>query len=315
MQTTTRPVLPQEIINLIIDLVASETDNQRERSKTLQACCLVSVSFNYRSKRHLFSEIIFRADESAQKRAQRLLRALDQPANLQCIQSFKLLIDMRSTSLGIFNAGHATRIRQRAGAVLTGLGRTLGVTKNHLLILINRLTCVPLEAFIVEARNGILNLRGVNSDFRSLLLAFRSRPTLKSLHFINIINLDDDLVVQNAPQAADGLQKLCLWNVAFVHSPANGLPAPFSLSNIAYLEGIEHLEWLSYFDLPPVLPAQTFSSQPFSSLKSLTVSFPRSFDLTPFCQLLESLFSLVETLEFRKCPIGPCEYNLNYSRY
>ncbi|KAF8893204.1 hypothetical protein CPB84DRAFT_1783416 [Gymnopilus junonius] len=258
MYAPTQPNFPQEIIDLIIDFVASETDSQRKRLEALRACCLVSMAFNTRSKQHIFSEINFHADDFAQKRAQKLLRVLDLPANRDLLQY------IRTTR-------PATGIGERAGAILTGLGRTLKATKRNLLILLARMTSAPVEVLIVETRNGLLDFKRISDDFRSLLLAIRSQSNLKSLHFINVTNLDKTFVVSNV--SPTGLQELGLWNVAFTDSPVNGSLVPL----------------------------------PFQNLISLAVSFPEAVVVIPFCRTLESLDSMIETLEIRKCPIGPCK--------
>ncbi|KAH9483077.1 hypothetical protein JR316_0005177 [Psilocybe cubensis] len=61
------PVLPQEIVNLVIDEVASSlqssTEPRRAALSTLKACTLVSHSFRQQARKHLFSQVHVRIDK------------------------------------------------------------------------------------------------------------------------------------------------------------------------------------------------------------------------------------------------------------
>ncbi|KAF8893203.1 hypothetical protein CPB84DRAFT_1783415 [Gymnopilus junonius] len=253
MQATT---LPQELIDLIIDLVVFAAEDRTDELNALRTCSLISP--------RLFSKIIFRADGLAQKRAHALLGVLDGSVNddlVHYIRSFTLIIDMSTSSLGIFDLTRPNALYQRAGAAFTGLWRRLGLWDNHLLSVLDRLGHASLRHFTFEAQNGVLDWRGVNEDFYTMITTLRSHETLESLHFINITHLEKSLVTQNAP--ANNLQELGLWNTSLSPSLSQGAP-----------------------------------------LTTLAVSFPQqSVDIAPFCQMVESLSSSLETLEIRNYAI------------
>jgi len=69
---TESPILPQEIVELILDEVAA-----LKSPETLRACALVSKSFCFPSRRRLYSDILLVVDRYGQARARRLIKTLE----------------------------------------------------------------------------------------------------------------------------------------------------------------------------------------------------------------------------------------------
>jgi hypothetical protein len=93
-RNTQELVLPQEISEIIIDEVAALNSPE-----TLRACALVSKSFCFPSRRHLFSDIFLVVDKWGQARARRLLRILENPDNVGFtahVQSLTIILDASS---------------------------------------------------------------------------------------------------------------------------------------------------------------------------------------------------------------------------
>src|SRR6266446_420152 len=83
------PALPQEIIDAIVHEIASQ--NLKLTPETLRTCALVSKSFCFPCRRHLFSHIELVSDNLSQSRAARLVKILQNPDNAVLAASVRSL--------------------------------------------------------------------------------------------------------------------------------------------------------------------------------------------------------------------------------
>ncbi|KAF8960214.1 hypothetical protein BDZ97DRAFT_1922304 [Flammula alnicola] len=169
MQAVAIPVLPQEVINLIIDEIASEWTSDGNLSSALQACSLVSRAFHSQSQRHLFSHIEFEVDDLAQTRAVQLISILEHPDGenlLSIIRSIAVFVDTRSSKPLTEKASDVTRaaplnLYERSRDAVLDAPENSGLQQNHVLRLLEIVTRINIEKFMRTCEtqpNGRLSL-------------------------------------------------------------------------------------------------------------------------------------------------------------
>jgi len=181
------PTLPQEIIDLIIDEVASQIS-----SKALQPYSLISKAFHASCRRHLFSEIEISLDGLSHLRSQNLINVFKNPHNVDLISTVRSLRIVfpppkYRSKWDIFRLSKWRRILY-----------TRGRRGNSFLNVLNLLLQAPLTTFTLHARRGSpVNLWRTVDD--RTMEAFRSFCTKPSLHFLRLSNLyflDETLVTE-----------------------------------------------------------------------------------------------------------------------
>jgi hypothetical protein len=153
--TQKSPDLPQEIIDIIVHEIAS----QNSTLEALKACSLVSKSFCFSCRRHLFSDIELLSD-SWQSQAARLVKILQNPDNVglaACVRSLTLSFDVQSNRtysfLGSRTLGH--RLNKLKMTALT-LAARLHLYEDNLIKVLNLFMQAPLErSFTLHARRGV----------------------------------------------------------------------------------------------------------------------------------------------------------------
>ncbi|KAF8876284.1 hypothetical protein CPB84DRAFT_414903 [Gymnopilus junonius] len=120
-------ILPQEIVDLIIDAVAYSFFLDEDITRALLLCSLVRKPFHHAARRHLFSNIRFVMDDYANERATNLRRVLTHKSNED------LLLRVRSVALvperydGPLNQ-RILRSRKEGQGGLSNLHKTLDPT-------------------------------------------------------------------------------------------------------------------------------------------------------------------------------------------
>ncbi|KDR74485.1 hypothetical protein GALMADRAFT_250459 [Galerina marginata CBS 339.88] len=200
---------PQEIIDIIIDDIASTGDKA-----TLRACNSVSKSFRTRSKPHLFADIELVVDTRVRRSAGRLRSILkSEPELVSGIRSFKMTVTdpfpfQSIVTGGVEEIGKVLWSR-KIGNVATVVGSMLGILRSHLLWV--------LQAIAQSAQVQKFSLGSslyLNWDvllIQSLLLTIRSNPRLHTLELENVCNLPIVMLTGN-PNHASSLQHLILKN-------------------------------------------------------------------------------------------------------
>ncbi|KAF8966464.1 hypothetical protein BDZ97DRAFT_1917567 [Flammula alnicola] len=278
--TTPRPRLPQEIIDLIIDHVASD----EKPTATLRSCSLASSSLRYQSRRHLLSHIKLVADKTFQKRAGKLLKFLEHPDNAELlvggIHSLKFVFDVPSvaTSDGkLLGSVVLSSILVRSKKIMRGISRQENATLKALEVLSRAM----LESFTLKAQGGFLNWK-INNSPRTVtaaLLAICSNPFLKSLHISNISNFPQSLII--AAVYSPNLTELSLSNVELSRSVSeDDIPqnSRVTHSRIQRLELRGPMRYSSFFSALRTAIAQPTPSQSpsnaFPHLRSLSTGIP-----------------------------------------
>ncbi|KAF5321768.1 hypothetical protein D9619_001189 [Psilocybe cf. subviscida] len=233
-------VLPLEIFNLLIDQVAEDESG---------------------GLRHLFAEIQITIDSNVRKVAGRLSAVYDSNKDLLAkLRCLTLVFDTRGSGepgaflhdIGLGDAGYPVE-KQR-------------ITK--LRTLLKLFARANLESLTIMARNGFLHWSRMSCQSQELFLAIRASPTLRSIHYERIVNLDRGMI------SREGLHRLTLGlNIdipsSFVGGNALCATAMENLSSLIKLE-IDHTA-LFHFLPPPWHIATNYLQR----LRSLTITLPR----------------------------------------
>ncbi|KAF8960228.1 hypothetical protein BDZ97DRAFT_1328967 [Flammula alnicola] len=287
------PPLPQEIINIIIGEIASAKPHN-ESLTTLRACSLVSTTFHFHSRKHLFSEIKFIVDDFSPKRVARLVKVLKHNKDLlSSIRSINIVFDMRPcTPHRIFGSAKLGRLHQKSRLADFYAARKLGLKENSVIILLKLFTGVGIEKLSLDAQHGLLNWAQVSDRIKDAIDRIYSKPSLESLRFINIYNLPHSFVTGELQ--SNSLHELSLCDVRFmqrteVPSPETCEVASRNLARIERLTMI-YSPYMGFFQvLRPFLNSVSASlplappAISFSHLKTISVSIPLN---TPELQLL-----------------------------
>ncbi|KDR84673.1 hypothetical protein GALMADRAFT_206195 [Galerina marginata CBS 339.88] len=227
-------MLPQDIIDLIIDEFASTEDKT-----SLQVCNSVSRAFSARSRQQLFANIELIADGAVQRRAGRLRKILEADPDLAPrIRSFKLIVGPFSKALdrGIETFGKVLGSR-RLGKLGCRVGIQLKTMKNHLFWLLQTISQVSqVPKFVLEGDTSYMDWMALPTHVQNLLLRLCSKPQLQALELLNIYNLPAAIVTGNTTHAGS-IRHLKLRNSSFTLSAAVNLN-----QNSMYLSKLRTLE-------------------------------------------------------------------------
>jgi len=274
------PQLPQELIELILDEVASQK-SQKEWMNTLVSCSFVSRSFYAAARRNLFADIDFKLDKNLRNRARRLHKILlkhtsssgtqAKDANIvPAIRSLRLYFDLPSLHppkvLGVHWLGgirsilrYTDRWRKR-----DNLAAVLEVVKR-----------APLEELTIEvAQVGQRWTGSLSAGGPIGALCFM--PSIHILRLVNIQQVDPRILSRRDTSCK--IKELVLSDVAFSEDVAgSNTPDPSILCReIEKLElyNVQVTQVLRVLGVAPTQAGLESQRSRFQHLKELTVSPP-----------------------------------------
>lgn len=176
--------LPQELLDAIVDCVASKGDKC-----TLRTCNATSWLFRPRAQKRLFEDVQLVVDVKVLKRIENLRQILESnPALLKQMHSFKVSVH------GVGNLVPLLRWL-RIGRESHGLFSAMWDLKawlraeNSFLWLLHTISSTRVEKFSLVLEEAYLNWTSLNDETQHLLLSLQSSSRVKSLQLVNIINL------------------------------------------------------------------------------------------------------------------------------
>lgn len=234
-------LLPQELIDQIVDNVALQCYQDGDsRLNDLKTCSLVSKSFYVRSRRRIFSQILFTIDKYGQRRAARLLAILNRQkpfADLlaHCPRTFSLTFDDSAMSepfvLRMSYLGECfTRLQQRVTRTFT--------PNDHIYDLLNTLIQAPIVHFSLGGREifGIYHYQDEHRIIDSTLWMIKNCSP-KTLCFHELTFLPEAIVKKAlwAPQ----LKELVFRRISYLPS----VPGKYdNLEDLPIAPKLERLE-------------------------------------------------------------------------
>ncbi|KDR70168.1 hypothetical protein GALMADRAFT_159992 [Galerina marginata CBS 339.88] len=254
-------VLPQELINLILDKLAFQMPDE-ESLYTLRACSLVSRSFHSESRRHIFSEIEFIIDENTQKRASKLRSVLKyKNAELASVtRTLKLVLPFHVAMGGAQNNSTRSTFLMK-----------LGVKENGWLKLVDVLKSSNLESLTVAVRARSSYQQLVNIYMDPGFFQICSKHNLKSLRLVNIGNVPASLIIEAFSSFYLSNLELCNISITAQDESSRSLSDQHS-KNI--LSKINRLEMRRVLCLVPSQVSALFKCLNFPLLQTLVVSVP-----------------------------------------
>ncbi|KIM42798.1 hypothetical protein M413DRAFT_444454, partial [Hebeloma cylindrosporum] len=189
--------LPQEIIDIIVHEIASNSYLARQSLKT---CSLVSKSFCFSCRRHLFSDLELISD-TWQSRAARLVEILQHNVGLAaCVRSLTLVLDVESHRTYSF-LGSRTLGRQvyESKTMARTLAAKIGLYEDNLIKALNLLLQAPsLKNFTLDARRGVSDWEAETGATRSMKRAviIASTAPLTTFRLSNLVNIEESLIAR-----------------------------------------------------------------------------------------------------------------------
>ena len=270
------PILPQEIVNLIVDEVASQNSPE-----TLRSCALVSRSFSSPSRRELFSEIKIDVDETIQPRAKRLLKVLKRGQNVHLMAFIR--------SLKIFLV--SPQLEQRPSASSSSIFRQMATSisrnfpyENYLLKLLSFFVHVPLTSFALQGKRGYAMWPWTDERTNEVVRQLCTISSLKSLQISKIYGLRIPLIGEIF--RANTLQEFRVNEVslrlllsqhfyagditAYSHAEISSRIEKLDIKRLSYLSFISMFEILGRSTAPLLSAPHPFVS--FSCLHTLVIT-------------------------------------------
>lgn len=296
--------LPQELIDLILDHLVVECE-RGEAFKTLHTCTLISKRFLRQSRKHLFHHLRFVVDSTTPSQAKRFLFFLQDHRNaylLDCIQSFRLIIDVPSAN--VFRAANLSTFHSK----IKFAGKQIFTPNVHLIRLLKRIQSLPLDNLAIAAQNGYLEWPNLKEDFKVIFIGFRANPKLRTLELSGLQDVNFSLITGVLPRS--GLKHLSLQRSSI--QPQVDKVTLEALANIERLEvitvprylhncglGEQHATLTTVQILPDdSLTAQRFSER-FKMVTKLILSMPREDDSqNRFWRTITSLCNTLQSMEF-----------------
>jgi len=305
------PILPQELVELVLDEVAG-----LKSPKTLRACALVSKSFCFPCRKYLYSDILLVVDRHGQARARRLIKTLEtfrKGGFTADVRSLTLILDVSSKfyESGPTFGSRALGSRQSQKLKHTGFRTVerLGLRETSLERLLKLLITSQLTTFGLEARGGFIDW-GLHLKGEIRMEAFQSlftHPSLKSLQISHVSGLDNSFVAEAL--RSNSLQELALISTSLPISRITLPAVQFTNSHLRRLDirrtSIrEILRTMGYSILSIATPAfRPFVT--FTGLQTLVIS-AHSLDLDLLWKFILGVAGTLETLEIEELYWG-CE--------
>ncbi|KAJ3512921.1 hypothetical protein NLJ89_g3245 [Agrocybe chaxingu] len=271
--------VPQEIVDLIIDIGVDETKYISELNSFLLTCSLISRSFHVRARVHLFRDVEITFDSRVQKRAKKALNILRRNNNLVLshVRRFFLIIDF-------------AELRRRRAKTPLWRRRVAGCV-NHLrrdnfADLLRLLTQAQLEDVVVKTKDpqrfGYWN-DAMTQNVVPLVSALCSQQTVRFVCFRTIRNIPYPLILAGA--SSRNADELMMRNVSVVSvddAATDGNSSP-TLKTLELTHSRFPSSLFSAFSTCPILSC-------FARVTSLTISSPNSVDqVAPFWKIVRSL--------------------------
>ena len=274
---------PQEIIDLIIDEVASQIS-----PKALQPYSSISKAFHASCRRYLFSEIEIAVDGLSHLRSQNLIKILKNSHNASLI----------STVGSLRIVFPSNKYRSKWDKFRLPILSIKGRWENSFLNILNLLSQAPaLTAFTLHApRSAPVNLwNRVDDRTMEALRSLCTKPSLRSLHLSNLNYLEESLITRVI--LANTLVELSLNNVALGWHDDGVNHNPNLTPIISRIEKLD-VRSVSSFQVFRILGRAKPTPNPF-------VAFPRlrSFAFSALCGEFEMqriwgfICEVAETLE------------------
>lgn len=293
IQNSSRSQLPQELIDKIIDDVALKCyEDGDSKLNDLKACSLVSKSFYARSRRHIFSQILFTIDKYCQRRAARLLDILHRHEPFadfvtHNLHTFGLAFYDSATSepfvLRMLGLGESfTKLQKRITRTFT--------RNDHIYNLLKTLNQAPIVHFSLEG----WRLFGSHPDhdehqINGSALHIIKNPSLRALRFSELIFLPQT-IVKNA-LCSYQLKELAFRRIFhFVSTPGDS-------DNFEGLQIAPKLERLELRRVPYTSFLSILFSLTLSNVAARTIpTFPEFRHLRTLVVTIANLHSETESL-------------------
>ncbi|KAH9483079.1 hypothetical protein JR316_0005179 [Psilocybe cubensis] len=176
--------LPQELLDAIVDCVASKGDKC-----TLRTCNATSWLFRPRAQKRLFEDIQLVVDDNVLKRMENLRQLLDSnPALLKQMHSFKVSVRGVGNLVPLLRWLKIGRESPGLLSVLWDLKAWLKA-ENSFLWLLHTISATRVEKFSFVLEEAYLNWTSLNDETQNLFLSLQSSSRVKRLQFVNIINV------------------------------------------------------------------------------------------------------------------------------
>ncbi|KAF8905729.1 hypothetical protein CPB84DRAFT_1960260 [Gymnopilus junonius] len=289
------PTIPQEIIDFVIDIIALEGLDLRNRH------CEIVLWFQHGSRidaGNTYSlKSSFEEGMAHGKGRRDSLRFYNQTSILYSASTpSRLFLFFSDRVQRLESAGILTILCMLSWKVMLNICRNLGRRRIYLLDVLELLTRSPLHKFAFEVRNGILHWSVVKGRALAIFSAIRSLPSLRSLSFVNVHDLDRSLVFGENIDRNQGLQELNLWDVSMMDDSDSIIPGTPAF-NIAP-QNWEELEYLGIRTPEEYIRILSLDSSSFPRLRTLVVGFPAFTSEVPeFFKIMNNFAPTLTTLE------------------
>lgn len=292
--------IPDDIIQLIVDEVANSQD-----LPTLRTCALVSWAVNVHARKHLFSNIHFLLDSSANcnKRAKRLVRLLRHSRNQY------LRTHIRALTIVVGDRPADNFGTQRSPTSLRKvIANLVSPRVDYISILLQLFASIPLIAFTLTPRLDMKDLNqhsqtvfivhwpallktlpGPTSNLSGLIHNIACKPGIQALTFRWVWGMPVSLLVGGG--SSTSLRRLNIHRSSF-EVPEQGISADDSSR---FTNRVSHLTALKLISHAPLLRFISLARYP--SLTTVAVSIPSQTDeLARRLQLLLTTSSTLVSL-------------------
>jgi len=299
--------LPQEIIDIIVHEIASQDLTPEE---TLKACSLVSKSFCYPCRRHLFSDLKLVSDKFFESRAARPVKILQNPDSsiglAACIRSLTLILDVPpSRTYRFIGPKILGRQLHKSKVMALTVAARLHIYESNVIKALSLLMQAPLESFTLHTQGAVKaweTQAGVARSMENAILIACVAP-LTTLRLSNLINIDESLIARVIH--SNTLKELALTRVTLrVCDEDANLNLQPTTSQIERLD-LKHISCKQVLRIMgrPTLPS---SSTPypfitFSRLRHLIIPGPwPGLEVDAVWQFLLGVADTLETLEIEE---------------
>lgn len=181
--------LPQELLDTIIDCVASKGDKC-----TLRSCNATSWLFRPRAQKRLFEDIQLVVDVKVLRRTENLRQVLESnPTLLKGIHSFKILVHGVGNLVPLLRWLRIGRASSGLLSAIWDIQAWFG-SENNFLWLLQTISSTQVEKFSLVLEEAYLNWTSLNDETQHLLHSIQSSSRVKHLQLVNIINLPPTII-------------------------------------------------------------------------------------------------------------------------